>query len=336
MRYLGGASPACVRLAKAVDGDMSEKMAYNPVGDPALEKIETRMMRIALIGAGGQLGTALQARLAGHIVSLPRETADLTKSAQLRETVLAARPDLVINAAAYNLVDRAEDEPEQAFAVNAFGVGVLAQTCNQLGVPLVHVSTDYVFGLNVVRATPYSEDDVPAPTGSYALSKLAGEGFVRAYCPKHLVLRTCGLYGCASSPGKGNFVETMLRLGRERGAVSVVDDQSCTPTSAVDLAGAIAELIPTNQYGLYHATNTGSTTWRRLASEIFRIAKMDVSVTAITTAQFGARARRPAYSVLDCSKLAHALGRPMRTWQEALTEYLESRRDSRHSAAPRG
>jgi dTDP-4-dehydrorhamnose reductase len=282
-------------------------------------------MRIVLIGAGGQLGTALGERLSGQIVAPARESLDVANPAQVREALPAARPDLVINAAAYNFVDRAEDEPERAFAANAFGVGELARICSRLDVPLVHVSSDYVFGLDDQRSTPCAEDDAPGPTGAYALSKLAGEGFVRAYCPKHFVLRTCGLYGRARSPGKGNFVETMLRVGREKGAVSVVNDQCCTPTSATDLAAAIADLIPTGQYGLYHATNAGSTTWCGLAVEIFRRSGLAVVVTPISTAQFGARAHRPAYSVLDCSKLVRAIGRPMRPWQEALADYLAAR-----------
>jgi dTDP-4-dehydrorhamnose reductase len=139
------------------------------------------------------------------------------------------------------------------------------------------------------------------------------------------LLRTCGLYGHAASAGKGNFIKSMLRLGRERGEVSVVDDQSCTPTAAVDLAHWIARLIETDQYGLYHATNAGGTTWRRLAEEVFRLSGMDVNVRPITTAQFGAKASRPAYSVLDTSKLAHAIGEQPRPWQEALAEYLQQR-----------
>src|SRR6185369_11801259 len=126
------------------------------------------------------------------------------------------------------------------------------------------------------------------PLGNYGASKLAGEEFVRQMCPRHYVVRTCGLYGRASSGGKENFVDKILRLGRERDSVSVVDDQWCTPTSAADLASAIAALLHTNQFGLYHATNTGSTTWCRFAREAFRLAKVDVEVKPITTADFGA------------------------------------------------
>lgn len=282
-------------------------------------------MRIVLIGAGGQLGTALSVRLAGQVIPLGRDVLDLTNLGSIRETLPQARPDVVINAAAYNFVDRAEEEPDRAFAVNAVGPKSLAEVCATLDVPLVHVSTDYVFGSKLPGTIPFRESDVPAPSSEYARGKLAGESFVQSACTRHFIVRTCGLYGRASSPGKGNFVETMLRLGKERGAVSVVDDQWCTPTAAADLGGAIADLIATDKYGLYHATNSGSTTWCRFAREIFRCAGMAVEVTPITTAQFGASAPRPNYSVFDNSKLTAAIGRSLRPWQDALAEYLQNR-----------
>ena len=282
-------------------------------------------MRILLIGAGGQLGTALSGCLTGEILPFNSSDLDISNATLVRQAVPAARPDLVINAAAYNFVDRAEDERDRAFAVNALGPRFLAETCASLDIPLVHVSSDYVFGKDAGRRMPYGETDPPGPLGDYARSKLSGEGFVQAACPKHFILRTCGLYGQAVSPGKGNFVTTMLRLGGERGTVSVVDDQWCTPTAAADLAGWVAELIATDKYGLYHATNSGSTTWCRLAREVFRCAGMKVEVKPITTAEFGAKAGRPAYSVLDSSKLEAVIGRRLRPWEEALTEYLKKR-----------
>jgi dTDP-4-dehydrorhamnose reductase len=282
-------------------------------------------MRIAIIGAAGQLGTALTARLTGKIIPLGREALDISDGARVHEVLPAAEPDVVINAAAYNFVDRAEEESERALLINALGPRYLAETCAALDVPFVHVSTDYVFGSDVGRRVPYTESDPPGPLGAYSRSKLEGENLVRGACARHFVVRTCGLYGRAASPGKGNFVETMLRLGRERGAVSVVDDQWCTPTSAADLADAIARLLTTEAYGLYHAANSGSTTWCRFATEIFRIAGITAEVKPITTAQFGARAARPAYSVLDCSALAATIGGPLRPWQDALADYLKSR-----------
>lgn len=282
-------------------------------------------MRIALLGSRGQLGTALASRLPNDVVSLPHESVDVTDAAAVASSLRQTGCTHVINCTAYNFVDRAEDEPERAFAVNAFGARNLALACVQLDATLVHVSSDYVFGLDRNRQTPYREDDAPGPQSAYALSKLAGEYFVRSLCAKHFVVRTCGLYGRASSPGKGNFVETMLRLGRERGEVSVVDDQWCTPTAALDLARWIARLVETDRYGLYHATNSGPTTWRRLAEEAFRLAGMTVKVNPITSAQFGAKAQRPGYSVLDSTRLSETIGETPRLWQAALAEYIETR-----------
>jgi len=282
-------------------------------------------MRIALIGGRGQLGTALVGTLPGDLVSLGSDSFDIAHSDQVHAKLDAEKPQLVINASAYNFVDRAEEEPERAYAVNALGPRNLASWCGKHDVPLLHVSTDYVFGLDAARRSPYAETDLPGPLGAYAVSKLAGEAFVQSVAPRHFVVRTCGLYGKAVSAGKGNFVETMLRLGRERDSLSVVDDQWCTPTSALDLARAIGKLIATDHYGLYHATASGETTWCRLAQEIFRHAGMKVSVKPITTAEYPTKARRPAWSVLDTRKLAAVIGAPLPSWQESLAEYLAGR-----------
>jgi dTDP-4-dehydrorhamnose reductase len=291
-----------------------------------LQSIIHFLMRIALIGAAGQLGTALTRTLTGdELIPLPHDAVEITNVASVRAALETHRPELVINTAAYNLVDKAEDEPERACAVNGLGARNVATACAAENVTLVHISSDYVFGLAGARTTPYLESDAPGPQSAYAVSKLAGEYFVRAICPRHFVVRTCGLYGRATSPGKGNFIETMLRLGRERGAVSVVDDQCCTPTSALDLARAIDRLIRTDRYGLYHATNGGSTTWCGLAAEAFRQAGLTVNVLPITTAQFNAKAQRPPYSVLDCGKLERAIGWALPRWQDALQEYLSER-----------
>jgi dTDP-4-dehydrorhamnose reductase len=282
-------------------------------------------MRIALFGAHGQLGTGLGSCLTGEIIPLGSDAADVSNGAQVAAVLDDAAPDFVINASAYNFVDKAEDEPERAYGVNALGPRNLALWCSRHDRPLVHVSTDYVFGLDSARQKPLRETDLPGPLGAYAVSKRAGEAFVQCHAPRHFVLRTCGLYGAARSAGKGNFIKTMLRLGAERGTVSVVDDQWCTPTSALDLARAIARLIQTDHYGLYHATNSGATTWRRLAAEVFRQAGMTVEIRPITTAEYPTKARRPAYSVLDSSKLAGVIGGPLPPWEQAVAEYLQQR-----------
>jgi dTDP-4-dehydrorhamnose reductase len=291
-------------------------------------------MRVAVIGANGQLGGDLLPPLqaAGHEVwALRHADIEITDAARV-SAVLQSQPlDLVINAAAYNLVDRAEDEPDVAFSVNAIGPRNLARVCEAQGRRLLHLSTDYVFGAAPDQpGRAWAETDAPQPKGGYAVSKLAGEQFVQAECSRRFVVRTCGLYGLAAlrGTGKGNFVETMLRLGRDRKLLRVVHDQHCTPTSTADLANALVQLIATDAFGLYHATNSGSLTWCEFATEIFRRAQLDVHVEPITTAEFGAKAPRPAFSVLDCRKLAAVLGEPLPDWHDALARYLVRRASS--------
>ncbi len=280
-------------------------------------------MKVALVGAAGQLGTALGATRPTDvsIVPLAHGEIEIREAASVDAALSAAAADCVINAAAYNFVDRAEDEPEQAHAANAIGPQNLARWCARHHAVLVHVSTDYVFS-DDARRIPHVETDSPSPASVYARSKLAGEEFVRAECPSHFVVRTCGLYGRAQTAGKGNFVRTMLRMASEGRPLKVVDDQHCTPSFATDIAAAIWKLLPTKQFGLYHATNAGETTWHGFACEILRAAGFDTRVAAIPSRDFPQKAKRPAYSVLDCSKLAATTGVGMPTWQDALGRYV--------------
>jgi dTDP-4-dehydrorhamnose reductase len=283
-------------------------------------------MRTVVLGAPGQLGRDLCPRLDGEIIRLGRSDIDLTDAKGLREKLNELRPEVVVNCAAYNFVDKAETEPESAFAVNAWAVRTLAQTCRDLDCTLVHFSTDYVFGLDDARTTPWTETEAPGPVSVYGLSKLAGEYVVRSTCPKHFVIRTCGLYGIWGSGGKGgNFVETMLRLAGQGKPLRVVNDQHCTPSYTVDLAAATTALIATGKFGLYQITNAGDCTWYELAREAFRLASVAADVTPITTAEFGAAARRPAYSVLSNEKLRQVGITPPRHWTEALADYLVAR-----------
>jgi len=283
-------------------------------------------MKYAILGAAGQLGRDLVPRLAGEVVALTRPQADLTRPDTLGAALAELNPDVVINCAAYNFVDRAEEEPEAAFAVNAWGVRSLALLCRDRGCTLVHFSSDYVFGLNADRRTPYAESDAPGPVSVYGLSKLAGEYLVRSLCPNHFVIRTCGLYGVWGSGGKGgNFVETMLRVAAQGKPLRVVADQACTPSYTVDVANATAALVPTGHYGLYHVVSGGSCSWREFAQTIFQLAKLPVEVAPVTSREYAAAARRPSYSVLASPAYA-ALGLPrLRPWQEALAAYLEER-----------
>jgi dTDP-4-dehydrorhamnose reductase len=295
---------------------------------------EGRGVKYAVIGSAGQLGRDLGPRLPGEVVPLTRERADLTRPEALRAVLAELRPDVVVNCAAYNLVDRAETEPEAAFAVNAWGARQLALACRDLGCVLVHFSTDYVFGLDESRRTPFAETDAPGPVSVYGLSKLAGEYLVRALCPRHFVIRTCGLYGVWGSGGKGgNFVETMLRMAAEGKPLSVVADQTCTPSYTVDVATAAAALLGTGRYGLYHLTNAGATTWHDFARTIFDTAGVRANLTATTSRERGAPARRPGYSVLAMGAY-EALGLPPPPpWREALAAYLEERKQRQSTQA---
>jgi dTDP-4-dehydrorhamnose reductase len=286
-------------------------------------------MRYAVLGAAGQLGRDLCPRLLGEVVPVGRTTApavDLTQPGSLRTLFDEVRPDVVINCAAYNFVDRAESEPQEAFAVNAWGVRELARLCREHDCLLVHYSTDYVFGLDQARRQPWTESDAPGPVSLYGLSKLAGEYLVRAICPRQLVIRTCGLYGVWGSGGKGgNFVETMLRLASQGKPLRVVDDQTCTPSYTVDVAETTLALLRVDRPGLYHVTNSGSCTWHELARTIFELAGVSANLTPIPSREYPLPARRPAYSVLDHAGL-RAVGIPSpRPWREALAAYLRER-----------
>ena len=284
-------------------------------------------MKIAVLGAAGQLGRDLCPRLAalGEVVPLTRADIDLARNETILPALTAHRPDVFVNCAAYNLVDKAEAEPDAAHAVNARGVGGLALLCHALDTRLIHFSTDYVFGADAARTLPYTEDDQPVPVSVYGASKLAGESVVRDGSP-NLVIRTCGLYGVWGSGGKGgNFVETMLRLAGQGKPLRVVNDQRCTPSYTADVADATVQLIARGATGLFHVTNSGACTWFEFAAEIFRQAGLKPDLTPISSAEFAAPAQRPAYSVLSTAKLA-AFGVPaLRPWPEALAAYLAER-----------
>ncbi len=282
------------------------------------------MNAIAVFGSRGQLGGELCRRLGARALPLDRDEIDITRGELVRALLADLQPTAVINTAADTLVDRAEEHRQPCFAVNAWGVQNLAAACRQLDCPLLQISTDYVFGAAIADPLPYCEDAPTCPQGVYAQSKLAGELEAQRWA-KHFVVRTCGLYGQrGENTLQGNFVDTMLRLGRERSQLSVVDDQYCTPSYVPHVAAAILFLLETTAYGTYHVVNRGATTWHDFAAEIFRQSKLPVKLQRITTAQYGARAPRPSYSVLDTSKY-HALGGPaMPEWQTALAEYLRS------------
>ena len=283
-------------------------------------------MKIVVAGAYGQLGGELCRLLQSEVVPLDVDTLDLTDGPAVRAALLELKPRAVVNCAAYTQVDQAESEPEACRAVNTTAVEHLADACSELDCPLVQISTDYVFGGDANRKQPYRETDPTAPQGVYAQAKLDGERAAARHT-KHLIVRTCGLYARPTNQRANNFVKTMLRLGSNRDELRVVADQSCTPSYVPHVARAILFLVGGQRpgpapWGIYHVTNRDATTWYDFAGELFRQAGIEVALNPISTADYGAAARRPAYSVLDTSAY-HALGGPpMPDWKTALAEYL--------------
>ena len=283
-------------------------------------------MKILIIGADGQLGTDLQKVIpSSEAIPLTLSDIDVTDKDSVARVIAKHRPDVVINTSAYHRVDDCEDNDQLAFSVNAFGVKNLCLACRQNDAALVHISTDYVFDGN--KGKPYTEDDCPNPGTVYGISKLAGEFYARYMLKKYYVVRTCGLFGIAGCLGKGggNFIETMLKLAKEKPVLRVVADQIVGPTYTLDLARKINELIRTQKYGLYHITNKGECSWYDFAKKIFELTGSGVKLEKATTSEFKAKATRPAYSVLAHKNLNNIGLDDMRTWDKALKAYLDEK-----------
>ena len=294
------------------------------------------MKRILLLGANGQLGTELRrslvplgeivaATLSGRIDDAECEAADFADPQSLQPLVERVAPDIVVNAAAHTAVDRAEQERDLAFAINAEAPGVLARACAARGARLVHYSTDYVFDGRGTR--PYREDDPTSPLGVYGHSKRAGELAVLGGSARHLLFRTAWVYAAHSH----NFLRTMLRVGAERDELRVVADQVGTPTPAALIADVTARALQGDpeRSGVWHLTPTGQTSWHGFAEAIFEgavargLLARRPKVEAITTADFPTPATRPAYSVLDCTALQRDFGIQLPDWREGLAQTLD-------------
>jgi dTDP-4-dehydrorhamnose reductase len=287
---------------------------------------------ILLTGASGQVGYELRRELAplGAVVAPPSAELDLARPDQVREAMRALRPRLVVNAAAYTAVDRAESEPERCAAINTVAAGVLAEEVGRLGGTMVHYSTDYVF--DGAKCAPYLETDATEPINVYGRTKLAGERAIAEAGGAYLILRTSWVYGVRGA----NFLRTILRLARERGELRVVNDQWGSPTWARALAAATALIVsklPRDQraadaagwvpWGVYHLSSSGATTWWEFARAIVEgapggLVPERVEVTPIATAAYPTAAQRPRYSVLDCGKLHDAFGVRLPHWREQL------------------
>ncbi|MFD1612851.1 dTDP-4-dehydrorhamnose reductase [Sphingomonas tabacisoli] len=280
------------------------------------------MRPILVTGGTGQVGTALQQlgpRFGVEVVAPGRDGLDLASPPSIEAMLRSRDWGAVINCAAYTAVDKAESEPDQAFAINAVAPEMLALETFARGVRLLHVSTDYVFDGS--KNGFYAEDDPVAPLGVYGASKEAGERGVRAGNPDHIILRTAWVV----SPWGNNFVKTMLRIGKERPQLRVVDDQLGCPTSAVDIAEALLTIATgKGPAGTYHFVNAGEATWCELARFVFDRAGMDVAVEAITTDQYPTPAKRPANSRLSTDRLQQTFGIRPRPWQDAVGEVVDA------------
>jgi len=285
-------------------------------------------VKIAVIGANGQLGedvVAVCENKGDAVTRFAHADIELSSMESVR-TCLEGRPyDCVVNTAAMHHVEKCEQDPARAFAVNAEGARNLALVTRDMGAVLIHVSTDYVF--DGAKREPYVESDAALPLNVYGNSKLAGEYFVRSLNPRHFVLRTSALYGEHACRAKGgrNFVELMLHLGRERGRVKVVDDEFVSPTPTLDVARQIAVLAGSDEFGLYHATAEGSCSWYQFAVDIFSAAGLAVDTEIAGPGDFPAKVPRPSYSVLENRKLKEIGLNLFRPWQAGLEEYLSRR-----------
>lgn len=286
-------------------------------------------MKILLTGAAGQVGQAIVAAFQHYpqhqLIACTRTELDITDLAALHMAVHQYRPDVLINAAAYTAVDKAEQEPELAFAINALAAENLAKVCQSLAIPLVHLSTDYVF--DGTKAQAYVETDVANPQGVYGVSKWQGEQAIRALCPQHYIVRVSWVFGVHGH----NFVKTMLRLAAERTELRVVADQHGAPTSAASIAACLASMLPfieqRQHCGTYHYTNQPVTTWYDFATEIIRQARaltpLQVqTLSAIGSEDYPTPAKRPANSALNSDKIQQQFGVSSPAWQEELRTLL--------------
>ncbi len=283
-------------------------------------------MKVAVIGSTGQLGQDLMRVFGEEAVGFAHEDLDVTDEASFASAIRSENPDWVLNTAAFHRVDDCESDPTTTFAVNATGALNVARAAADVGSGVVFYSTDYVFGgQERERDQPYEEKDSPHPLSVYGTSKVAGEQLVMQANARHLVVRSAGLYGTATSRKGWTFPELMINKARSDGAVRVVTDQVLSPTFTADLAQKTRELIEHDAAGVFHLTNAGECSWFEFAQGAFEIAGVEAKMEPIDTGQLQQRARRPSYSALSTSRLGEVGLDPMRTWQEALSDYLRKK-----------
>lgn len=289
-------------------------------------------MKLLIIGVTGQVASSLleaKSKIIDEVVAFGLPELDISDASSIRAAFDRERPDIVVNAAAYNAVDKAEEESELALVINRNGPLMLAENCLRLDIPLIHISTDYVF--DGTNSSAYVESDLVAPLGVYGRSKSEGDEAVMSTTPKHIILRTAWVY----SPFGNNFVKTMLRLAQTHDELSVVDDQHGSPSYAPHIAEGIMVIIeelahnvsPDELWGIYHMAGSGDTTWYGFASEIFarlhQFNGQSVKLSPISTAQYPTQAKRPANSRLDCSKLQATFGIRLPDWRDGTAECVK-------------
>ena len=275
-------------------------------------------MKVLITGSNGMLGQDLIEVLGRQheLILTTSKTLDITDKDHTIEFICENKPDIVINSAAYTNVDGCEENQDLAFSVNGEGPRNLALGCKEVGCPLVHISTDYVF--NGENDTPWVEDDEIGPISVYGKSKLEGEEAIQEILDKFFIIRTAWLYGVNG----GNFPKTMLELAKTHDELTVVYDKVGSPTYTLDLAKAIGELIKTSYYGIYHITNSESCSWCEFAKYIFEIADVDVKVTPVTASEFARPAPRPSYSVLSNKRWVDNGFEPLRSYKLAIKDYI--------------
>jgi dTDP-4-dehydrorhamnose reductase len=283
--------------------------------------------RAVVFGAAGQLGVELVRDLKERgygVLAWDRASVDITDAAAVERALVGYEAEVVFNAAAYNQVDVAEKEPQAAFQVNALAVRNLALGCRQVDAQLVHFSTDYVFDGTANR--PYTEDDMPHPLGAYAVSKLAGESYARAYLDNALVVRTSGVFGPGGlTTARGNFVEVMLRLAASSNAIRVVEDHAGSPAYAPELASRTIDLAERKCAGIYHVGGGEAISWFAFARLIFEAAGLSPTLTPTNEREYRTPARRPRYSALSNAKMERAGVKPMPPLRDALADYFRRR-----------
>ena len=276
-------------------------------------------MKILVTGVKGQLGydvvKALESR-GYQPVGVDREEMDLMNNNMIQNFIMNLKPEAIIHCAAYTAVDQAEEEVEICYQINAEAVKVIAECAKTLDIPMIYISTDYVF--DGTKASEYVETDIPNPINVYGASKLKGEQYVQQLLEKFYIVRISWVFGINGN----NFIKTMQRLGNEHDELNIIHDQVGSPTYTADLASLLVDMIETNRYGIYHATNEGYCSWYEFAAEIFKQSQLDVTLHPITTDQYKTKAKRPLNSKMSKQKLSDYGFHRLPTWQEALKNYI--------------